>query len=221
MRKYLLLCPVLFCLLLVCFACQGQDKTKGGGNSKKTNEQLYTDGWRYYRLKKYSEAEKNFRELSTRSEILGNYGLGWTLIGEKKFYNSQNEFQKFLAANDTLHYYGVNFIAPSDSIFRNIKAGQTISAYALGEFVNAEVLCDGFKNNQTIINNWVFGYQKNITSIDIRLYRAVALIHNQKIGEAIATVKLIDPSFEAEDTVEGRLILMIRIEELMNERKIF
>jgi hypothetical protein len=142
--------------------------------------------------------------------LIGNYGLGWTFLRSFQFNNAKEEFNRFIVTNDDLRVYTV-----ADSVFRDVRAGQAVAHSALGEHTQVVAVSSWFSGVSADVNAWQFTYDTSIDVRDIRLLRAMSQYALSDFAASLTTVRLIDPSFEADvSTVEGRLMLMRKIEEL-------
>ena len=173
-------------------------------------------GWSSFQSAKYSDSEKYFNELTSREDgyLVGHSGLGWTFLRTYKYQNARSEFNKFFSL-DSLGVY-----APADSLTRDVRAGQTLTFSALSEHPDVITVSQGFVASNAVNNNWSFRFDRTLTVSDIRLLRAVSQVALSNFADAYAMVRLIDPTFETDiATVEGRLALIMKIEELMSAVK--
>jgi len=180
--------------------------------SDKPSRELEQLGWEAFTNGKYNDSEKYFSELTKRDDsyLIGHGGLGWTFLRTYKYSNARSEFNKFFIL-DTLGVY-----AAADSLTRDVRAGQTLVYNALSEHTDVVTVSQGFVASTTVNNTWRFRYDRSYTVSDVRLIRAVSQIALSNFADAYAMVRLIEPSFETDiNTVEGRLLLIRKIEELM------
>ena len=202
---------IIICLLLI---INFSGCIFGGGDdlSSKSSEDLIERGWRAFQNGNYKDSEKYFNELTKREDayLVGHSGLGWTFLKTFKYQNAKNEFNRFFSL-DSLGVY-----APADSLTRDVRAGQVLVHSALSEHGSVITTSSGFTANNATNNNWRFRFDRSITVVDVRLLRAVSLIALSNFTDAYIMVRLVDSSFETNiNTIEGRLLLVKKIEELL------
>ena len=214
----------IFIFLLIFTGCIFDKSSNGNGGGvtppahrfvSMTSDEIDREGWSSFQSKDYTNAEECFTELTIRDEVYlrGHYGLGWTFIKTYKYLNAKNEFAKFFEL-DSLGVY-----VPADSVSRNVRAGQTIVLNALLEHPETLQVSNTFNANTPVNNNWRFRYDTSITIFDIRLLRAISQVALGQLENALQTVQLLDPEFIVNiNTIEGRLMLMQKIEELSRNR---
>jgi hypothetical protein len=200
---------IAFCLVLTMMGCFGSSDSGGSSLDGMSTSELITSGWNAFTASDFNNAERYFNALTTREDgyLVGHYGLGWTFIRKHDYVNARSEFVKF-TTTDSLGVY-----TQSDIVFINVRAGQTIAAHVLSEHANAIA----FSN--AIPATWVFAHDTRLDITDIRLFRAYSQCAVNSFPAALTTVRLIDPTFESDvNTVEGRIRLMERIEQLFISR---
>ena len=215
MKKINKIKNILFFFSLLLFISFSGCIFGGGENddlSSKSSSEIERMGWTAFQDGKFNDSEKYFNELTKREDayLVGHGGLGWTFLKTYSYLNARNEFNKFFSL-DSLGVY-----APADSMTRDVRAGQVLANSAL--FGHTEVITSsqGFTANNATNNNWRFRFDRKITVLDIRLLRAVSQVALSNFSDAYTMVRLIDPSFETDiNTVEGRLLLVQKIEELI------
>ncbi|MCL2063940.1 MAG: hypothetical protein FWG98_06170 [Candidatus Cloacimonetes bacterium] len=189
---------------------------KGNDVSSYSSNELTILGWQAFQNGNFAEAERYFNELTKREDayLVGHGGLGWTFLRTYKYQNAKNEFNKFFTL-DSLGVY-----PPTDSLTRDVRAGQVFVHSALSEHSVVITSSQGFTANNATNNNWRFRYDRNITVVDVRLLRAASQVSMKNFTDAYTMVRLIEPSFETDlNTVEGRLMLVMKIEELIEMRR--
>jgi hypothetical protein len=171
-------------------------------------------GWEAFEKRDFITAEKHFSILIDREDVqlIGYYGLGWTLLKKFEFLNASHLFNDFILLNDDLQLFSA-----TDTIFRDVRAGQTIAYSAMREHQQVIIVSNIFTATSTAINTWHFTFDSSIDTTDIRLFRAIAQYSISDFSASLSTIRLIDPLFDANvNTVEGRLMLAMKIEELVN-----
>ncbi|MCK9330346.1 MAG: hypothetical protein PHY08_04415 [Candidatus Cloacimonetes bacterium] len=198
-------------ILLIClsiFACsKKEDKEEIIDLNTYSSTELYQLGWNAFTANDFTKAIEYFNALNTREEayLLGYYGLGWTFLKQYKYNNALNEFNKFFD-NDTLQIY-----LESDSIFIDVKAGLTITKNTFNLF--DEVI----QESNYIPENWSFKYIPNLDYYDIILLKIIAEYNLELFDNALQSINIIEPDFSTDvSTIEGRLILLNKIELLLN-----
>lgn len=198
---------ILFSVLLLLTACIFEkEEKKDKSLDKLPSDELKQMAWEAFLDKNYEDSEIYFSVLARKADayLYGHYGLGWTFLKTYKYQNAKNEFNKFIIL-DSLNIYN-----PTDSIFIDVKAGQTITFNALSEHLSA------ITASNSVPATWVFKYDSSLNIIDIRLLRAVSQYALGRFQDALNTVRLVDPNFDADiETVEGRIRLMQKIESLL------
>ena len=195
---------------MVLLSCSDKDDKEDLNNL--SNAELNRRGWNAFQRRDFSSAENHFSVMARRNnaKALGHYGLGWTALRRFQLNNAKEEFNRFIVAYNDLIANTV-----SDSVFRDVRAGQTIVHSSLGEHNQAITVSSWFSGSSNEVNNWQFTHDSSIDANDIRLFRAMSQYALGQFPASLTTVRLIDPSFEADvSTVEGRLLLMRRMEEL-------
>ena len=214
-NNYFILMSGMF-LMIIMMGCFGGGNKNEEDISRFTSLELEQMGWQMFKEGRFLDAEKYFEELTKREEhfyLVGHGGLGWTFLKTYKYQNSRLEFQKFFVL-DTLNLY-----APADSLTRDVRAGQVLVNSALSEHVDLIAASSVFTASNNTNNNWKFRYDNTIDVIDMRLLRAASQVALKNFTDAYAMVRLIEPSFETNiNTVEGRLLLVQKIEEMIFDR---
>jgi hypothetical protein len=201
----------MFVLLLSgMIGCLGSsDNDKGTSEDAFTTSELVSRGWSAFSSNDFNSAERYFAALTRREDgyLAGHYGLGWTFIRKHDYANAKNEFFKF-ATTDSLGVYNQSDI---ESI--NVRAGRTIVAHVLSEHQDAITF------SGAIPATWVFIHDTRLDITDIRLFRAYSQCAVNSFPAALTTIRLIEPTFDVNvNTVEGRIRLMQRIEQLFSSR---
>ena len=202
---------ILISLLIVLafIGCTKKENLKGHSSSD-----LINLGWSSFRNGNLKNAEKYFEELTLREDefLIGHAGLGWTYLKRQEFLNARNEFNKFILQNT---------YAANDTITRDVRTGQTFVHSALSEHAEVLLVSNGFVASNNTNNNYRFRYDTKIDVIDIRLLRAMSLIAMSNFTDAYTIVRLVEPNFEIIDinSIEGRLLLFNKIEELLFDRR--
>ena len=209
MKKTIIILILVSLLLISCDLFNGKDDRNLDGY---TSTQLQTMGWEAYQNRRWNDAERYFSALTLRADdyLVGHYGLGWTHLRRHRYLNARNEFNRFFTLDIN------NTFAPADSVTRNVRAGQTFVFSALHDNAQVLIVSQTFAASNPANNNWSFRFEREIDINDIRLLRASSQFLLGQFQAALETVRMVDPSFEANvSTVEGRLMLQIRIEELL------
>ena len=203
---------------LILTSCGLFDKDDDKNLDGYTSAQLQTMGWQAFQNRRWNEAERYFSALTLRADdyLIGHYGLGWTYLRRHSYINARNEFNSFFTLDIN------NIFGPTDSVTRNVRAGQTFVFSALHENDQVIVVSQPFVASTVVNNNWSFTYDERIDINDIRLLRATSQFLLGRFRDACDTIRLIDSSFEVDDiqflTVEGRLMLQMKLDALYASR---
>jgi hypothetical protein len=154
---------ILLLMSLVLISCSDKDNNEDLNNL--SNAELNKRGWNAFQKRDYGSAENHFSVLARRSnaKALGHYGLGWTSLKRFQLINAREEFNRFIVAYNELIANTV-----SDSVFRDVRAGQTIVHSSLGEHTQAINVSSWFSGSSAEVNNWKFTHDSSIEANDIR-----------------------------------------------------
>lgn len=197
---------ILLSLIILFSACDKRDKDNQNALDKLTSSELSQLGWESFRDNNFIDADMYFSALLLRNEdfLIGYYGLGWTYLKTYKYLNAKTQFNNFFV-KDTLGIYSQN-----DSIFKDVKAGQIICLSALSQYQQV------ITNSNLIPPDWTFTHDALINYIDIVLIKASAQYSLALFQDSLTTLRIIVPDFNPDvSTIEGRILLHNKIEELM------
>jgi hypothetical protein len=195
---------ILLCVASLFFtACEKKDEqTSISGLS---SDYVLKLGWNQYLKGNYDSALPYFLELTTRPNayLKGYHALGWTYFRLKKIVNSDLQFNQFFETDS------LQTMTPSDSLYLDVKAGQSFIAYLESNY-NESLSLSG-----QIPNSWQFSRDFSLNYLDIMVLKAICYYNLQQYSQSLAIVKELDPVYSVDLTfIEGIIQLGNKIEQL-------